>query len=45
MMTIQRLRILYVELIKILSHLDPSFMTNIFELKTSGRPNRSYQLS
>lgn len=42
-MIIQRLRTLCLELFKTLNHLNPSLISNIFEFKTSGRPNRSQQ--
>ena len=41
--TIQRLRTLCLEAFKSFNHLNPSFRSNIFELKTSGTPNRSQQ--
>ena len=42
-MTIQRLRTLCLEAFKSFNHLNPSFRSNISELKTSGTPNRSQQ--
>ena len=42
-MTIQRLRTLCLEILKTLHQLNPCFMSNIFEVKSSDRPVRSQQ--
>ena len=42
-MTIQRLRTLCLEICKTLRQLNPCFMSNIFEVKSSDRPVRSQQ--
>ena len=42
-MTIQRLRTLCLKIFKTLHQLNPCFMSNIFEVKSSDRPIRSQQ--